>query len=151
MASVEQRVCICALPMQRDGLRYLATLLPLFYDWRCCLSSLFSFYPHISLHEVFRYGRWKGRHLSSRQIVESKLDNRGLFEENTCAHSSRMGFTWLQESLCSHSEWVFGQMIKPGYTSCELLEHSILPCLGWRYLSLVQQQFFKPMTHWEPV
>lgn len=52
-----------------------------------------------------------------------------LFKENTCTHLTRIGFTWLEESVCDRSSL---------YTRIWFIERSLVTYLGWWNPSFVQ-------------
>lgn len=139
-----QRVRICPVLMHSDSLQYFATLFSLFYDCGCVAFLVyFFFYLLISLNEDFCCGQGKVFHschvLLSGWILEFELHNRGLFKDATCAHSSRISFTWLHQSVSAHPGWIFAQPIKP--------EHMLW--IGWTQLinwSWMTEFYFRPTS-----
>ena len=64
---------------------------------------------------------------------------RGLFEWAVSAHLSRIGFTWLNESVSAHPGLVFVQPIKPGRTCFGFIELSWVIYPGCLNSTFVQQ------------
>lgn len=141
IVSAEQPVRICALLTHSDGLRNFATLLSLFNNCGVAFFSLFVLLPPHKPQWGFPPQTGKSTPLSlSWWITESQLDNRSLFEEATCVHLPRVGFTWLDESLHAHPGCFFFfvcvQPIKPGHTCYRLAERGLV-FFGWQNPTLV--------------
>lgn len=65
--------------------------------------------------------------------------SRGLFDEAVCAHWSRIGFTWLDESVSAHPGLVFVQPIKPGRSCFGFVEPSLVIYPGCLNPTFVQR------------
>ena len=74
-------------------------------------------------------------------MVNQRICNqwRGIFEGAVSAHLSRIGFTWLDESVSAHPGSVFVQPIKPGHSCFGFIELSSVTYPGCLNPTFVQQ------------
>ena len=101
------------------------------------LFNYYVFYLLIFLHEDFCLWREKAALLA---MVNKWICDRwrGLFEGALSAHLSRIGFTWLDESVSAHPGLVFVQPIKPGRSCFGFIELSSVTYPGCLNPTFVQ-------------